>query len=386
MHKFIKSIIAGGTCLIIANTAAIAQQAIETRAQIAVVVDVGTGSTLFSKDADKVFPPASLAKLMTMEVVFNALKNGDLSLDDEFRVSEYAWRTGGAPSRTSTMFAALGSSIRVEDLIQGVVVQAANDGCIILAEGMTGSEQAFVQKMNERAQDIGLTKTIFRNSTGLPVEGQQTTANDLVILAQHLWREYPEFYRLYAQTDFTWNNIFQRNRNQLLNMDIGADGLALGFAEGSGFALVGSVEQNNRRLFAAFSGLDSDKVRSEEAKRMLEWGIRAFNTKEIFSDNEIIGEAKTYGGEKSTVTLQAKGPVSILVPTQNQDRLIARIVYDGPVTAPVEEGTPIGVLRVWVGDSMRQETPLYAAESIGTGSLGKRAIDAIEELFIGWLR
>lgn len=386
MHKFIKSIIAGGTCLIIASSAAIAQQAIETRAQIAVVVDVGTGSTLFSKDADKVFPPASLAKLMTMEVVFNALKNGDLSLDDEFRVSEYAWRTGGAPSRTSTMFAALGSSIRVEDLIQGVVVQAANDGCIILAEGMTGSEQAFVQKMNERAQDIGLTKTIFRNSTGLPVEGQQTTANDLVILAQHLWREYPEFYRLYAQTDFTWNNIFQRNRNQLLNMDIGADGLALGFAEESGFALVGSVEQNNRRLFAAFSGLDSDKVRSEEAKRMLEWGIRAFNTKEIFSDNEIIGVAKTYGGEKSTVTLQAKGPVSILVPTQNQDRLIARIVYDGPVTAPVEEGTPIGVLRVWVGDSMRQETPLYAAESIGTGSLGKRAIDAIEELFIGWLR
>lgn len=386
MQKFIKCSLAGGLCLFLVNSAVFAQQNIDTRAQVAAVLDVGTGSTLLAKDADKTFPPASLAKLMTMEVVFHALKNGELSLDDEFQVSEYAWRTGGAPSRTSTMFAALGSSIRVADLIQGVVVQAANDGCIILAEGMTGSEQAFVHKMNERARDIGLTKTVFKNSTGLPVEGQHTTANDLVMLAQHLWREYPEYYRHYAQADFTWNNIFQRNRNPLLNMGIGADGLALGFAEESGFAIVGSVEQNNRRLFAAFGGFESDKTRSDETKRLLEWGINAFDTKEIFSANEIIGEAKTYGGEKSTVALQAKGPVSILVPTANHDRLIARIVYDGPIAAPVEEGALIGVLRVWVGDSMRQETPLYAAENIAVGTLSKRALDAIEELLIGWLR
>lgn len=361
-------------------------QLFETKAKQAFMIDAETGTVLYSKDPDAPFPPASLAKLMTMEVVFDALRSGKLSLDTEFPVSEHAWRTGGAPSRTSTMFAALNSSIRVEDLIQGVVVQSANDGCIILAEGMAGSEANFAELMNERAREIGLTKSVFRNATGLPAEGQSVTARELVALATRLWREYPEFYRYYSQPDFTWNKIFQRNRNPLLAFDIGADGLGTGFTEASGFAIVGSAARDGRRVFIAMSGMESDAQRAEEARRLIEWGMRAFDRLEIYAAGEVVGEAKTYGGEKSGVALRAAGPVAIFVPVANRDRMIARIVYEGPVIAPVEEGMPIGALKVWIGDTMSQETPLYAAESVGTGKIHQRALDAVEELLIGWLR
>ena len=358
----------------------------ETKAQQALMIDAETGTILYSKNPDAPFPPASLAKLMTMEVVFHALRSGKLSLDTEFPVSEHAWRTGGAPSRTSTMFAALNSSIRVGDLIQGVIVQSANDGCIILAEGMAGSEAGFVELMNERARELDLTRSAFRNATGLPAEGQSVTARELVALATHIWREYPEFYGHYAQADFTWNKIFQRNRNPLLGLNIGADGLGTGFTEESGFAIVGSAARDGRRVFIAMSGMDSDAQRAEEARRLIEWGMRAFDRMEIFAAGEVVGEAKTYGGEKSGIALRAGGPVAIFIPVANRDRLIARIVYQGPVVAPVEEGTPIGALKVWIGDTMSQETPLYAAESVGQGSIHRRALDAVEELLIGWLR
>ncbi|WP_189526591.1 D-alanyl-D-alanine carboxypeptidase family protein, partial [Mesorhizobium sp. M7A.F.Ca.ET.027.03.2.1] len=196
-------------------------QLFETKAAQAFMIDAETGTVLFSKDADKSIPPASMAKLMTMEVVFNAIKSGRLKLDDTFVVSENAWRKGGAPSGTSTMFAKLKSSIRLEDLIQGVTVQAANDGCIIIAEGMSGSEDNFAAQMTERARQIGLKTSTFVNSTGLPADGQQTTVRELAQLALHLWRDYPDFYRYYGQKDFTWNKISQRNRNPLLAMDIG---------------------------------------------------------------------------------------------------------------------------------------------------------------------
>jgi len=227
---------------------------------------------------------------------------------------------------------------------------------------------------------------VFKNSTGLPAEGQAVTVRELVKLAQHLWREYPDFYKFYSQTEFTWNKISQRNRNPLLAMNIGADGLKTGFTEESGYAIVGSVDRDGRRLFVAMSGMESDKQRADEARRLLDWGTRAFDRIDIFDRGEIIGEAKTYGGDKRGVALRAEGPVAIFVPINSRDRLIARIVYQGPIVAPVEEGTPIGALKVWIGDVMSQETPLYAAESVGVGSLPSRAFDAVEELLIGWLR
>ncbi|ODA95139.1 D-alanyl-D-alanine carboxypeptidase [Mesorhizobium sp. SEMIA 3007] len=361
-------------------------QLFETKATQAFMIDADTGTVLFSKDADKPIPPASMAKLMTMEVVFNAIKSGRLKLDDTFVVSENAWRKGGAPSGTSTMFAKLKSAIRLEDLIQGVTVQAANDGCIVIAEGMAGSEDSFAAQMTERARQIGLKTSTFVNSTGLPEDGQQTTVRELALLALHLWRNYPDFYRYYGLKDFTWNKISQRNRNPLLAMDIGADGLAVGASEVSGFGIVASVGHNGTRVIMAMSGLANDKERAEEARKLLDWGARSFEKTEIFAKDEVVGEAQVFGGAKSGVTLKAKGPIDIFLPITNRDKLTARIVYTGPVAAPVEEGQPVGALRVWIGDTLSQETPLFAAESIGVGTLPQRALDAVKELAIGWLR
>ncbi|MEI8700809.1 D-alanyl-D-alanine carboxypeptidase family protein [Mesorhizobium sp. ISC15] len=375
-----------GFGLLLLSLAPAAAQLFETKATQAFMIDAETGTVLFSKDADKPMPPASLAKLMTMEVVFNAIKSGRVTLDDTFAVSENAWRTGGAPSGTSTMFAKLKSTIRLEDLIQGVTVQAANDGCIIIAEGFAGSEANFATEMTDRARQIGLAKSTFVNSTGLPADGQQTTVRELALLALHIWREYPDLYRYYGQKDFTWNKIIQRNRNPLLAMDIGADGLAVGMSEASGFGIVGSVSHNGARIIAAMSGLKSDRERAEEARKLLDWGVRAFQKTEIFAKDEVVGEAQVFGGAKSGVALKAKGPVNIFLPIANRDKLTAKIVYDGPVAAPVEEGQPVGALRVWIGDTLSQETPLFAAESVGVGSLPRRALDAVKELAVGWLR
>ncbi|MER9652193.1 D-alanyl-D-alanine carboxypeptidase [Mesorhizobium sp. M0152] len=361
-------------------------QLFETKAAQVFMIDAETGTVLFSKDADKPIPPASMAKLMTMEVVFNAIKSGRLKLDDTFVVSENAWRKGGAPSGTSTMFAKLKSSIRLEDLIQGVTVQAANDGCIVIAEGMAGSEDNFAAQMTERARQIGLKTSTFVNSTGLPADGQQTTVRELAQLALHLWRDYPDFYRYYGLKDFTWNKISQRNRNPLLTMDIGADGLAVGASEASGFGIVGSVSHNGTRVIAAMSGLANDKERAEEARKLLDWGARSFEKTEIFAKDEVVGEAQVFGGAKSGVALKANGPIDIFLPITNRDKLTAKIVYNGPVAAPVEAGQPVGVLRVWIGDTLSQETPLFAAESIGVGTLPQRSLDAVKELAIGWLR
>jgi serine-type D-Ala-D-Ala carboxypeptidase (penicillin-binding protein 5/6) len=361
-------------------------QLFETRAKQAVMIDAETGTILYSKDADKLIPPASLAKLMTMEVVFHALKVGRLSMNDTFAVSKNAWTKGGAKSGGSTMFAKLNSQIRVEDLIQGVIVQSANDACITIAEGLAGTEENFAVMMTERARQIGLTKSVFKNSNGLPAEGQVVTMRELAILGRHIWKEYPEYYRFYGQREFTWNKISQPNRNPLLEMEIGADGMKTGYTEASGYAIVGSVARGGNRVFAAMSGMTGEQERAEESRKLLEWGLRAFEKTELFSADEIIGEAQVFGGERSGVSLKAKGPISIFIPLTNTDRLVARIVYRGPLTAPVKEGTPVGVLKVWIGDDMSQETPLYAAESVGLGTLQQRALDAVGELMVGWLR
>jgi D-alanyl-D-alanine carboxypeptidase (penicillin-binding protein 5/6) len=361
-------------------------QLFETRAKQALMIDAETGTILYAKDADKLIPPASLAKLMTMEVVFHALKVGRLSMDDKFAVTENAWKKGGAKAGGSTMFAKLKSQIRVEDLIQGVIVQSANDACITLAEGLAGTEENFATLMTERARQIGLTKSVFKNSNGLPAEGQVVTMRELATLARHIWMEYPEYYHFYGQREFTWNKISQPNRNPLLEMEIGADGMKTGYTEASGYAIVGSVARSGNRVFAAMSGMSGEQERAEESRKLLEWGLRAFEKTQLFATDEIIGEAQVFGGAKSGVALKAKGPISIFIPLTNTDRLVARIVYRGPVTAPVKEGTPVGVLKVWIGDSMSQETPLYAAETVELGTLQQRALDAVGELMVGWLR
>lgn len=371
--------------LLAGPVAAIAQQ-FESRAPFALMIDAETGTVLYAKEPDRPFPPASLAKLMTAEVVFDALKRGKVTLDDMFYVSDDTWRRGGAPSGGSTMFAEARSSIRLEDLLQGLIVQSANDGAMAIAEGMAGSEADFARLMNQRAREIGLENSVFINSTGLPAEGQQVTARDLVRLAMHIWQNYPEYFRYFGQPEFTWNKIRQLNRNPLIHMNIGADGMKTGYTKESGYAIVATAERGGRRIFLAMSGLESDRQRSEEARRMLDWGTRAFERRQLFADGEIIAEASVFGGTRSGVPVKADGPVAILVPFASRDALRARIVYSGPVEAPVEEGAEIGVLRVWIGDTVIMERPVFAAESIGVGPLHRRALDALTELLTGWIR
>lgn len=361
-------------------------QLFETRAKQAMLVDINTNSILYSKDADAFVPPASLAKMMTMEVVFSALKARQLTLDDEFIVSENAWRTGGASSGGSTMFAELNSSIRLEDLIKGVIVQSANDGCIIIAEGMAGSEELFAQLMTERAKKIGLTNSEFFNSTGLPHPDQKVTMRDLVTLTKHLQTEYPVFFKYYSMTSFTWNKITQRNRNPLFAMDIGADGMKTGFTEASGYAIVGSINRNGRRLVVAMSGLENQRSRAEEARKMLQWGERAFEPYNIFNVGDIVGQVRLYGGAQLSVGVAPRSELNIMVPLINRDKLKARIVYQGPVATPVEEGAQIATLKVFIGDQLAQEAPLYATEYVGKGPIHRQALDALTELFLGWIR
>jgi D-alanyl-D-alanine carboxypeptidase (penicillin-binding protein 5/6) len=357
-----------------------------TAAPYAILIEADSGSVLFEKAADQATPPSSMAKLMTTEVVFHEIGGGKLNLNEEFQISEDAWRRGGAPSHTSSMFAPIYSRVRVQDLLMGAIVQSANDACIALAQGIAGNETAFAMKMNERAREIGLTGSNFTNATGLPDPGLKSTVRDLAKLAQHLIKTYPEFYKYYGEKEFTWNKIRQQNRNPLLAMSIGADGLKTGYTEEGGYGLVGSVERDGLRLIVVVNGLKSEKERADESKRLLEWGFHGFETKMLFAEGQIIGEARLFGGEQMHVPLVGQDVIALMVPRGNNDRISAKVVYNGPVMAPVERGQPIGKLRVSRGDRVALEVPLMAAESVGRGGMARRALDAVGELVIGLFR
>ncbi len=358
----------------------------QTSAPYAILMDGESGSILFEKNADHVMAPSSLAKLMTAEVVFNEIKQGRLTLDKEFLVSEDAWRRGGAPSHTSSMFAPIFSRVAVKDLLYGVIVQSANDACIALAQGIAGSEPKFAEMMTQRARELGLTKSYFANSTGLPDPTLLVTARELGRLAQHIIKTYPEFYPIYGEKEFTWNKIRQQNRNPLLTMNIGADGLKTGFTQDGGYGLVGSAVQNGLRLIVVVNGLKSANERAEAAKRLLEWGFKGFEARYLFAEGQTIGDAKLFGGAHGSVPLVARGTVTLLVPHGSNEKVLARIVYTGPVRAPVEKGQRIGVLKVWRGENVVLEVPLQAAESVEAGGITRRAFDAVSELVIGLFR
>ena len=352
----------------------------------AILIDAENGAILFERDPDKLIFPASLAKLMTTEYVFHELKEGRIKLTDEYVVSENAWRKGGAPSHGSTMYAALHSKISVDDLLHGVIIHSANDACIVLAEAIAGNESEFAAKLTERARAIGLTKSTFANSNGLPDPGTQVTTRELGLLARHIIREYPEYYPIYGQRDFTWNKIRQPNRNPLLGTVDGADGMKTGFTKEAGYGLVGSAVQNGLRLVVVVNGLPSAKERADEGKKLLEWGFRTFEQRILFAEGQNIGTAKVFGGADSKVPLVAASQVRVMMPKSGGDKLVARIVYNGPIPAPIEQGQGIGVLKVWRNDSVILEMPLKAAESVGKGNLSQRAFDAVSELMIGLFR
>jgi len=363
-----------------AQAASAAAKDFKTAAPIAYLYDVTSGSVLYAKQADLPSPPASMATLMTVELVFQALDDGRLKPDQTFKITEDAWRRGGAPSRGSAMFAKLNSEVAVADLLRGVIVQSGGDAAITLAAGLAGSEPAFAELMNARARELGLARSTFRNATGQPDPEQRMTARDVAKLAEHLVRSYPDRYPTFREPEFTWNKISQRNRNPLLADYAGADGLKTGWTEDGGFSLVGSVFRDGRRLIVVLMGLETAKARSDEARKLLDWGFTAFEERQIFAADEAVAEARVFGGERRYVPLVASGPVALLTPKGDDARIVARVTYDGPLQAPIARGTRVGTLRVWRGETLTVETALTAAEDVAVGDLGRRAVDGALEL------
>jgi serine-type D-Ala-D-Ala carboxypeptidase (penicillin-binding protein 5/6) len=327
-----------------------------------------------------------MAKTMTAEIVFNELKNGRLTMDNEFTVSENAWRKGGAGSGGSAMFAKVNTPIRLEDLLRGLIVQSGNDAAITLAEGIAGTEENFARMMNDRARQIGLTKSTFRNSTGYGDPEQKVTVRDLAKLALHIIETYPDYYKMFGEREFTWNKIRQQNRNPLLAMDIGADGLKTGNIDESGYGLIGSAVQNGQRLIVVVNGLKTAKDRANESRKLLDWGFRAFEARQLFAENQVVGEAQVFGGDRRSVPLVSKKPIRVLVNRGDSERVSARIIYTGPLKAPVQKGAEVARIQVDRGDTQAVEMPLYANEDVQVGTLSQRALDGLLEFSTGWVR
>ncbi|ABE39943.1 Serine-type D-Ala-D-Ala carboxypeptidase [Rhodopseudomonas palustris BisB5] len=358
----------------------------ETEAPTAILIDAESGSVLFEKNADELRPPSSMLKLMTVELVFHLLTKGEIKLTDDYRISENAWRRGGAPAGSSTMFAEIHSRVSIDDLLRGAIIQSGNDSCIALAEGIAGSEQAFAERMTKRAREIGLAQSTFANSNGLPDPGNKMSVRELGRLARHLIQTYPDYYKLFGEKEFTWNKIRQTNRNPLLNTMPGADGLKTGYTKDGGYGMVGSAVQNGTRLIVVVNGVEDADDRASEAKKLLEWGFRNFESRPLFAAQATVGYARVFGGEKRYVGLTPVEPVRVMVRKNGSDKLLARIVYTGPIAAPVEAGHRIGVVRVWRGPNLAVEVPLQAAEVNPVGSTMRRALDGASELMIGVFR
>jgi D-alanyl-D-alanine carboxypeptidase (penicillin-binding protein 5/6) len=362
--------------LALASAPALSAESFSTSAPVALLMDTDSHAVLFEKAADDLISPASTVKIMTAELVFREIKEGRINLDTKFTVSEHAWRTGGAGAGGSSMFAQLNSQIRVEDLIRGLVVQSGNDAAIVFAEALAGSESGFGDMMTKRARELGMEKSNFRNPWGRFDPNQKVTAREMANLADHVIRTYPDLYKYFGEKEFTWNKIRQANRNPLLFMELGADGLKTGYIEDSGYGLVGSAVQNGQRLIVVVSGCKTAKERAEEARKLLQWGFRAFEPKTIFVAGEPVGSAKVYGGERGDVPLLASGPVKILLPRGSGEKLSGRIVYNGPLIAPVAEGVEVGRLKIMRGQTQALDLPLTTGDSVAVGSLPRRALDA----------
>jgi D-alanyl-D-alanine carboxypeptidase (penicillin-binding protein 5/6) len=367
--------------------AAAPPSAFETKAKHAVLMDADANLTLFEKDADTLVPPASMSKLMTLAIVFRELKAGRLKLEDQLKVSEHAWRTGGAPSGGSAMFAPLNTTVSVEDLIQGITVQSGNDAAIILAEGIAGSEEAFAKQMTEYGRTIGLAKSTFVNATGLPAEGHLMTARDLATVAHHLIYTYPEYYHFFGQKEFKYREKFTfLNRNPLIALDPSVDGLKTGFIKESGYGLVASAKRSGQRLLLVVGGLESAKDREAEARKLLDWGFKSFKPFRLFDEGQKVSDALVWGGTEHYVPLVGDGNINIILPANATGKVTASIVYDGPIKAPIRKGDQVAVLRVTSAESQAtNDIPLYAGDDIDQSNFAMRGLDSLLVLAFGWL-
>lgn len=395
LDRWVKLAVAGavltlgaGCVTALARDAAAPPGSFETKAKHAILMDAGANLVLFEKDADALVPPASMSKLMTLAIVFRELKAGRLKLEDQFKVSEHAWRTGGAPSGGSAMFAPLNTMVSVSDLIQGVTVQSGNDAAIILAEGIAGTEEAFVKRMSDYAKEIGLTKSHFVNSTGLPAEGHLMTARELAILAHYLIYTYPEYYPYFGMKEFKYRDKFVfRNRNPLVfEESLGVDGLKTGYIKEAGYGLVASSKRGDQRLILVVNGLESKQEREGEPRKLIEWGYKSFKPFRLFDQGEKVSDALVWGGTQHYVPLVGDGNINIILPATASGKVSASIVYNGPIKAPIRKGDQVAVLRITSAESSAtNDIKLYAGDDIDQSNFAMRGLDSLLVLAFGWL-
>ena len=338
--------------------------AIETKARAAILMDYTTGQYLYTKDHKRMLPPASMSKLMTVYIIFDKLKDGSLSLEDTFTVSENAWRKGGAASGGSTMFLKIGQKVRVEDILRGILIQSGNDACIVAAENIAGSEEDFAQQMNVKAHQLGLNNSSFANSTGLPDPDQKMSMEDLALLAKAIIQEFPEFYHIFSEKYFTFNNIKQGNRNPLLYSMPNADGMKTGHTEEAGFSLTATAKRGDRRLIEVMSGMKSNKERSEEAEKLMSWGFREFDNYQILNKNQVIAEIPVWFGTQKSVAAEVEDNVIRTIARSKVFDTKMTAVYNSPVVAPIKKGDKLGVVRVEIPDFETFEVPLLAVQDV----------------------
>lgn len=351
----------------------VSAQAFETLAKNALLMDADTGYVLFEKNADIPMPPASMSKLMTAYMIFDALKNGKITLDTEFITSENAWRKGGAKSGSSTMFLNIDERVKVRDLLRGIIVQSGNDACIVAAENMAGTEEAFAELMTEKAQKLGLKTATFKNATGLPDEKHLMSAKDLAKLAKILINEFPEYYPIYSEKEFIHNGIKQGNRNPLLYTMPGADGLKTGHTNQSGYGLTASAKSpDGRRLIMVINGLDSMKDRSEESKKLMNWGMLGFENKTLVQQNHFVEEIPVWLGEVKTVKAVTKDGYIATFSKGRSEMPKMTVAYDTPIQAPIQKGEKIGVLKIDTNSGATHDIDLIAADTVEkVGYFGK---------------
>jgi D-alanyl-D-alanine carboxypeptidase (penicillin-binding protein 5/6) len=359
-----------------------------TPAPIAFLKDLSSGAVLYAKDADRRIPPASMAKMMTVYVAFDLIRKGEVKLDQRISVRPETWRKWHGPAAGSTMFLSPGEEVTVRDLLQGIVTVSGNDACVVLAEGLAGTEPAFVALMNQTAKRIGLANSNFGNSNGWPDEGvTYVTARDLATLAERTIQDFPDLYKsFYSQTEMTWNTkdgktITQANRDPLLGRVAGADGLKTGHTEEAGYGFTGSAEQNGRRLVMVVSGLTGFNQRIEESVAFIEWGFRAWKSVPLVKAGRRVQTAEVQLGDAREVGLVAPRDLAVTLPVGAAGNMKVRVVYDGPVKAPIAKGQPIASLVVTTGDTPPQRMPLVAEAAVGEAGFFDRLMAGFRWLF-----
>ncbi|MBL8629356.1 MAG: D-alanyl-D-alanine carboxypeptidase [Rhodospirillaceae bacterium] len=361
-----------------------AQAGIDIAAREFIIIDYQTGAVLDSREADERMPPSSMSKLMTAYMTFVALKQGRAKLDDELTVSENAWKIGGAASGGSTMFLNPGDRVKIQDLLRGMIIQSGNDACVVLAENLAGSEEAFADQMNKKAKELGMNGSHFVNATGLPNPEHYMTPRDLTILARHIIEDFPEYYSLYSETNFTYNGITQGNRNPLLyKVGSGADGLKTGHTEAAGYGLTASAIRNGRRLVLVANGMASIKARDEETSKLMDWGFREFTNRSLFTAGEKVTDAEIWLGDKASIPLVIAKDLVVTLPRANAQNINVKVVYDGPLPAPVTKGTEVGKLVVEIKDMAPMNVPLIAGEDAGRLNFFGRLKAAALYIFMG---